>query len=200
VTLGTPALQWRCATLALPGVEGETQCQVDASHVRGDCIDDAVRASPQSATQVITRATGEVKVLPLEYEGYGIDITPDGKHVLVSGRGIALIDTSSDIISRTIPTSPPETGRLRITPDGRRVVVAMEKTVEVYDLATGRLLQATTLPASPKVMVLSSDGRRAYLTNPEDHSATIVDLEAGRVLATLKTGRRPDGIAWAPKS
>ena len=81
-----------------------------------------------------------------------------------------------------------------------RVVVAMEKTVEVYDLATGRLLQATTLPASPKVMVLSSDGRRAYLTNPEDHSATIVDLEAGRVLATLKTGRRPDGIAWAPKS
>ena len=57
-----------------------------------------------------------------------------------------------------------------------------KKTVEVYDLATGRLLQATTLPASPKVMVLSSDGRRAYLTNPEDHSATIVDLEAGRSL------------------
>lgn len=40
----------------------------------------------------------------------------------------------------------------------------------------------------------------AYLTHPEDHSATIVDLEEGKVVATFGTGRRPEGIAWAPKS
>lgn len=151
------------------------------------------------SVSVITRATGEVKVLPLEHEGYGIDITPDGRYVLVSGRGIAVIDTSSDVIARTITTDPAATGRIRITPDGQRVVVAMAKSVEVFELATGRLLRATPLPARPKVMALSGDGRRAYLTNPEDHSATIVDLEEGRVLSTLKTGKRPDGIAWAPK-
>lgn len=149
---------------------------------------------------VITRDTGEVKVLPLESEGYGIDITPDGKHVVVSGRGITVVDTRTDVIARTIATAAPETGRIRLTPDGRRLVVAMAKTVEVYELATGRLVQATALPAAPKVMVLSADGRRAYLTNPEDHSATVVDLEAGRVVTTLTTGKRPDGIAWAPKA
>jgi DNA-binding beta-propeller fold protein YncE len=151
------------------------------------------------SVSVITRATGEVKVLPLDYSAYGIDITPDGKHVLVSGRGVAVIDTSSDVIARTIVTTPPESGRIRITPDGRSVVVAMERSVAVFELATGRLVRETALPASPKVMVLSSDGRRAYLTNPEDHSATIVDLQEGRVVATLKTGARPDGIAWAPQ-
>ena len=152
------------------------------------------------SVSVITRATGDVKVLPLEDAGYGIDITPDGKHVLVSGRGVAVVDTSRDVISRTITTTPVETGRIRITPDGRRVVVAMAKSVEVFDLASGSLVRATPLPASPKVMVLSGDGRRAYLTNPEEHSATIVDLEEGRVISTLKTGKRPDGIAWAPKA
>ena len=151
------------------------------------------------SVSVITRATGDVKVLPLEDAGYGIDITPDGKQVLVSGRGVAVVDTGRDVISRTITTTPVETGRIRITPDGRRVVVAMAKSVEVFDLASGSLVRATPLPASPKVMVLSGDGRRAYLTNPEDHSATIVDLEEGRVISTLKTGKRPDGIAWAAK-
>ena len=151
------------------------------------------------SVSVITRATGDVKILPLEHAAYGIDITPDGKHVLVSGRGVAVVDTGRDVVSRTITTTPVETGRIRITPDGRRVVVAMAKSVEVFDLVSGALVRATPLPASPKVMVLSGDGRRAYLTNPEDHSATIVDLEEGRVISTLKTGKRPDGIAWVAK-
>lgn len=154
------------------------------------------------SVSVITRATGEVKVLPLEYEAYGIDITPDGAQILVSslsGNSIAVIDTSTDVISRTIATASLETGRLRITPDGRRVVVGMKQSVAVFDLASGRLIRDTPLPVAPKVMTLSGDGRRAYFSNPEDHSATIVDLEAGRVVATVKTGRRPDGIAWVPK-
>ena len=152
-----------------------------------------------TSVSVITRATGEVKVLPLEYRAYGIDRTSDGRHVLVSGRGVAVIDTSSDVISRTIATTPLDTGRLRSTPDGRRVVVAMEKSVAVFEIASGRLIRETPLPASPKVMALSGDGQRAYLSNPDDHSATIVDLAQGRVLTTVKTGRRPDGIAWAPR-
>jgi DNA-binding beta-propeller fold protein YncE len=153
-----------------------------------------------TSVSVITRATRGVKVLPLQYQAYGIDVTPDGTHVLVSGlsgRSVAVIDTSSDVISRAIAT-PSDTGRIRITPDGRRVVVAMNKSVGVFEIASGRLIRETALPASPKVMALSGDGRRAYLSNPEDHSAAIVDLEEGRVVTTVKTGRRPDGIAWAP--
>lgn len=155
-----------------------------------------------TSVSVITRATKEVKVLPLEYQAYGIDVTPDGAHVLVSalnGRSVAIIDTRTDTIARTIAPTPSATGRIRITPDGRRVVVAMASSVAVFEMAGGGLIRDTPLPASPKVLALSGDGRRAYLTNPDDHSATIVDLDEGRIVTTLKTGRRPDGIAWAPK-
>ena len=151
-----------------------------------------------TSISVIARATGQVKVLPLDYRAYGIDVTPDGRHVLVSGRGVAVVDTATDVISRTIATTPPDSGRIRITPDGRRVVVAMAKSVAVFEIESGRLLRETPLPANPKVLALSGDGRRAYLTNPEAHSATIVDLEEGRVVTTIATGKRPDGIAWAP--
>lgn len=153
-----------------------------------------------TSVSVITRATAAVKVLPLDYRAYGIDRTPDGTHVLVSGRSVAVIDTSSDVVSRTIATTPPDTGRIRITPDGRRVVVAMEKSLAVFEIASGRLIRETPLPAKPKVMALSGDGRRAYLSNPADNSATIFDVEEGRVLNTVPTGRRPDGIAWVAKT
>lgn len=151
------------------------------------------------SVSVITRANGGVTVLPLDYQAYGIDVTPDGRQIVVSGRGLAVIDTATDVITRNIATTPAESGRIRITPDGRQVVVAMEKSLEVFDLASGRRERMVALAATPKVMALSADGRRAYLTNPEDHSATIVDIEEGRVVATLKTGKRPDGIAWAPR-
>ena len=150
-----------------------------------------------TSVSVITRASSDVKVLPLDYRAYGIDITPDGKYVLVSGRSVAVIDTATDAVVRTIATTPPDTGRIRITPDGGRVVVAMEKSLALYDIASGRLLREIPLPASPKVLTVSGDGRRAYLTNPDANSATIVELADGSV-TTLQTGKRPDGIAWAP--
>ena len=151
-----------------------------------------------TSVSVITRGNASVKVLPLDFRAYGIDITPDGKNVLVSGRALTVIDTTTDAVVRTIPTTPTETGRLRITPDGLQVVVAMEKSLAVFDIATGRLLREIPLPASPKVLALSGDGRRAYLTNPEVNSVTLVELAEGRV-TTLSSGQRPDGIAWAPK-
>ena len=124
------------------------------------------------------------------------DVTPDGRYVVVSGRGVAVIDTTTDTIVRTIKTADPETGRLRVTPDGQRVIVAMARSITVLDIDDGRTLREIPLEASPKVLALSIDGLRAYVTNPDANTAAIVDLTAGRVLATLPTGRTPDGIAW----
>ena len=152
------------------------------------------------SVSVITRASGEVKVLPVDFQVYGIDISPDGSHVLVSGRDVTLIDARTDTIVRTIKTDQPETGRLRITPDGRHVVVALERSLAMFDIANGRKTKEIALPATPKVLALSGDGRRAYVSNPDAHSSTIVDLAAGRVVTTLQTGRKPDGIAWVPRS
>ena len=149
------------------------------------------------SVSVIDRATGRVKVIRFEHPVYGIDITPDGRQVWVSGRDLAVIDTAADEVVATVKTSEAETGRLRLTGDGKKVVVALSKKLAVFDAATRRLIAETELGASPKVLALSGDGRRAFLTNPDDDSVSVVDIVAGKQLSTFKTGKKPDGIGWA---
>lgn len=149
------------------------------------------------SVSIIDRATGNVKVIPFDHAVYGIDITPDGKQVWVSGGDPAVIDTSKDEVIGRIKTSEAETGRIRITSDGKKLVVALAKKLAVYDTKTHRLINETELSASPKVLTLSGDGRRAMLTNPTDNSVSVVDIVAGRQLTSFKTGKKPDGIGWA---
>jgi DNA-binding beta-propeller fold protein YncE len=148
------------------------------------------------SVSVIDRASGEVKVIPFEAPVYGIDITPDGKQIWVSGGDLGVIDTSTDEITARVKTSEAETGRLRITSDGKKLVVALSKKLAIYDVKTRRMVGETELGASPKVMTLSGDGRRAFLTNPDDDSVSVVDIFARKQLTAFRTGRKPDGIGW----
>ena len=149
------------------------------------------------SVSVIDRATSNVKVIPFEHAVYGIDITPDGKQVWVSGRDLAVIDTSKDEVIARIKASEADTGRLRITSDGKKLVVALAKKLAVFDVKTHRLINETELSASPKVLTLSDDNRRALLTNPEDNSVSVVNIIDGKQLTTFQTGKKPDGIAWS---
>jgi len=149
------------------------------------------------SVSVIDRATSKVKVIKFEHAVYGIDITPDGKQVWVSGGDLAVIDTTSDEVVARIKTSEAETGRIKITSDGKRLVVALSKKLAVFDVATHRLISETELSATPKVLTVSADNRRALLTNPEDNSVSVVDIVSGKQVTTFKTGTRPDGIGWA---
>ncbi|HWT02827.1 MAG TPA: cytochrome D1 domain-containing protein [Pyrinomonadaceae bacterium] len=149
------------------------------------------------SVSVIDRATGKVKVIPFKDPVYGIDITPDGKQVWVSGGDLGVIDTSTDEVVDRVKASEAETGRIRVTSDGKKVVVALSKKLAVFDAKTRRLITETELSSSPKVLTLSGDNRRAFLTNPEDNSVSVVDIVAGKQLTTFQTGKKPDGIGWA---
>jgi DNA-binding beta-propeller fold protein YncE len=149
------------------------------------------------SVSVIDRATGRVKTIPFKDPVYGIDITPDGKQVWVSGGDLAVIDTATDEVVARIKTSEAETGRIRLTSDGKKVVVALSKKLAVFDAKTLRLITETELSSSPKVLTISGDNRRAFLTNPEDNSVSVVDIVAGKQLTTFQTGKKPDGIGWA---
>ena len=149
------------------------------------------------SVSVIDRATGRVKVIRFAHPVYGIDISPDGKEVWVSGRDLTVIDTAADEVTFTVKTPEADTGRIRLTADGKRVVVALLKKLAVFDAKTRRLISETELGANPKVLTLSGDGRHAFLTNPADNSVSVVDIVAGKLLATFQTGKKPDGIGWA---
>ena len=87
-----------------------------------------------------------------------------------------MIDTSRDEVIARVKTSEAETGRIRLTSDGRKVVVALTKKLAVFDVQTRRLINETELSSSPKVLTLSGDNRRALLTNPDDNSVSVVDI------------------------
>ena len=148
------------------------------------------------SVSVITRATGETKVIPFEHAVYGVDITKDGKQIWVTGRNINVIDTTTDKIIHTIKTPEADTGRIRLTSDGKKAVLALLKKVLVYDVRTRLVISATEVAANPKVLTLSADSRRAFLTNPADNSVTVVDILAGGQLTKFGTGKKPDGIGW----
>jgi len=148
------------------------------------------------SVSVIDRATGTVKVIPFNVAIYGIDITPDGKQVWVSGGDLAVIDTITDEVIARVKTSEAETGRIRLTSDGQKLVVALSKKLAVYDVKTRGLIKEIELSSSPKVLTLSGDNRRALLTNPDDNSVSVVDITAGKQLTTFQTGKKPDGIGW----
>ncbi|HEX6623697.1 MAG TPA: YncE family protein, partial [Pyrinomonadaceae bacterium] len=104
------------------------------------------------SVSVIERATGKVKVIRFEHPVYGIDITPDGKQVWVSGGDLAVIETATDEVIARVKTSEAETGRIRLTSDGKQVVVALSKKLAVFDAKTRRLIGETELASSPKVL------------------------------------------------
>lgn len=151
------------------------------------------------SVSVIERATGATKVIPFGAEVYGIDITPDGRHVWVSGPGLAVIDTARDEVVARLQTAEPNTGRVRLTPDGKKAVVGSDSStkVSVFDVQTRRLTGEIETGARHKVITVSGDGRRAFLTNPDDDSVSVVDIALGRQVAVFRTGKKPDGIAWA---
>lgn len=154
------------------------------------------------SVSIIDRATGATKVIPFEAEVYGIDITPDGRQIWVSGAGVAVIDTATDEVIARLKTAEPNVGRIRLTPDGRRAVVGpgSSNKVSVFDVRTRRLAVEIETGAAHKVITVSGDSRRAFLTNPDENSVTVIDLVAGKQIATFRTGKKPDGIAWADHS
>ena len=151
------------------------------------------------SVSIIDRATGATKVIQFEEAVYGIDITPDGRQIWVSGPGVTIIDTASDEVIARLKTTEPNVGRIKLTPDGKKAVVGSVNSnkVSVFDVKTRRLTGEIETGARHKVITVSRDNRRAFLTNPGDNSVTVIDLVVGRHVATFRTGKTPDGIAWA---
>jgi len=167
----------------------------------------------------IDLASGKVlKDIPTGKGAEGLDVTPDGREVWVANREantITIIDVKSLAPVFTIQ-APGFPIRVKITPDGRRAVATFTGAgdVRVYDTATraeaarialgreavdgaeSRVFQKRfgTSPA-PVGLLLSTDGRRAFVAASHADVVTVVDLDKLRVDDAWVAGREPDGLA-----
>jgi Tol biopolymer transport system component len=148
---------------------------------------------------VIDRATASTQTIALEAAALGIDVTPDGKELWVCSSALQVIDTATDKIIATMPVGGSGASRLKLTADGKRVLVSISgaKQLALFDVKTRRRLATIELTKDPKVITISGDGKQAFLSNPEDNTVTVVDLIVHKQVATIAVAKKPDGVAWA---
>jgi len=88
------------------------------------------------------------------------------------------------------------------TPDSRYVFAANQgdatpgDTVSVIDTATHRVVKTIVTGKGAHGVVVSDDGRWAFVTNIGANSVSVIDTRALAVAAAFAVGRGPNGITY----
>ena len=141
--------------------------------------------------------------IPVGRGSEGFDLSPDGKELWVANAQdstISIIDVAGKKVVQTLPSTR-SANRLKITPDGKYVFVSDLSGTEllVIDAAARKEHKRITLPASSEGLLMAPDGSHAYTTLNSRDAVAVIDLKTMTVTGEVKTGRGPDGLAWAAR-
>ncbi|WP_150002467.1 YncE family protein [Iodidimonas gelatinilytica] len=156
-------------------------------------------------------SSGEMRAVRATGHGpHEVAISPDGTVAAVvsygsakqAGHTIGLFDVQSatplkviDLGKHTKPHG------LLWMPDGERLVITAEGSgsLLLVKAQTGEIQHVIATGQSGSHMVaLSPDARLAYISNLGSNSFTVIDLETGKRLTTIKAGLETEGIAVTP--
>jgi YVTN family beta-propeller protein len=133
----------------------------------------------------------------------GFDLTPDGKELWVANAQdatISVIDIAGRKVAATIPSTQ-AANRLKITLDGKYAFVSdmNGNDLLVIDVATRKEYKKITLPDSSEGLLMAPDGRTVYTTLNTRDAVAVIDLATMKMTGEVKTGKGPDGLAWASR-
>ncbi len=132
-----------------------------------------------------------------------IEISPDEKEIWTAHSrdgGVSIIDIASKKVVGTIDAHTKRSNRLKITPDGKTVLISDLDAGElvVLDRASRKETKRIKLSKAPEGILIVPDGSRAYVAVNGDNYLAVVDLKTFDVTGKVETGRGPDGMAWIP--
>lgn len=141
--------------------------------------------------------------IPVGRGSEGFDLTPDGKELWVANANDSTISII-DIAAKRVVASLPSTGnanRLKITRDGKYAFVSDlgGTTMLIVDVAGRKEYRKIAMGGSSEGLLMSPDGTHAYTTLNDHDSVAVIDLKTLTVTGEVKTGRGPDGLAWAAR-
>lgn len=156
-------------------------------------------------------ASGNITSMSLDGAAVQTAVVPNGSKVAVSvydSRSVGIYDTASKTLSYVrLPEGSQGPVQLYPTPDSRFVYAAdqgmlndREANNKLYkiDLASLAVVEAIEAGKAPHGVVLNKSGTRAYVTNLEGDSVSIVDTISGKELREVKVGKEPNGISvWS---
>ncbi|MEO6444458.1 MAG: beta-propeller fold lactonase family protein [Gemmatimonadaceae bacterium] len=138
-----------------------------------------------------------------------VAVSPDGKTAVVGnyggptpGNSLTIIDLPRRAVSRTISLGENRRPHGIVwLPDGERVLVTVEQNQAVLIVDVGKGIVTHTMPTASNgthMVALSPNGKFAYTANIGSGSVTRLDLDAGKAVQTVITGKGPEAIDVSP--
>jgi YVTN family beta-propeller protein len=151
-------------------------------------------ADPPAVT-VVDLASFTVKQrIPLSSPPFTMVSHPQRRALyLLSGAGVTRVDTAGPRAAQAAWAGD-KPRRLRLGADGGRLYVLDSASIQTLHPDTLEIQQRLRLPASPVDFDLSPDGRWACISLVSGE-AVVVDLEPGKVTATVPLGGEPGPVA-----
>jgi len=149
----------------------------------------------------------------------GIDVTPDGRQVWATNReadSVSVVDAKTLAVIGTVASAAFPI-RAKVTPDGKHVLVSNAKSgdVSVLSVAEKTLERRVPLPVQaaadregrlmaqfgdssvPIGIVITPDGKRAFVAHANSDTISIVDLAEWKRVGSLTAGKEPDGMGYS---
>ncbi len=134
---------------------------------------------------------------------------PDSDELWVSCEGsreVYIIDAKADSVQQRVPLHlAAQSGAF--TPDGSTYVVTHGAQIakrkgsnqaSIVDANSHEILSTLEVGANPLDVVISPDGREAYVANNDDHTITRIDIAQQIVVDTVATGPGPYSLTIDP--
>lgn len=142
----------------------------------------------------VSLASGKIDTQLLPIEPHNVQITPDGTKLLVVGSPVASDSEEHGGGQHDQVSMPMNGGGIDMsmpTDAGGELLVLdpRDLTAPPLEIAVGN---------HPAHVVTDSEGRRAFVTNAEDDTISVVDVAAGRLTGTIPTGDYPHGLRLSP--
>jgi len=163
-------------------------------------------APPPSAPPAGVRKTWHVTNVPAGRGSEGFDVSPNGKEIWVANAQdatVTIIDAASKKVIQTLPISLKGANRLKITPDGKQVLItgfggtSTGANLVVFDAAARKEAKQLNLGGPSSGILIVPDGSRAYVAVSAKNKVAAVDLKTLEVTGEVQVGKGPDGLGWA---
>ncbi len=115
---------------------------------------------------------------------HNVQVSPDGKAVWVTNNGEPDLAAGASA----------HKGMAK----GNHDAMAKPGAVWMIDTSTDAVIAKVPVGMHPAHVVVSPDGRFAYVTNGGDNTVSVIDTSAQRVVATIPVGQFPHGLRISP--
>jgi DNA-binding beta-propeller fold protein YncE len=144
----------------------------------------------------------QLTVIPVGTRDEGFDVSPNGGEAWVANAGdgtVSIISITEKKVTATLDMKVPGANRLKITPDGKLVLISAGPDLVVVDTATHKEVKRLRTGHGSGGILMQPDGTRAYEACGPDGYVAVIDLKTLEVVGHLDAGPNPDGMAWAAR-